>query len=251
MLRDLISRAQGRPWDILGPTSSSCEYEDAKTVPMGHTWRDVADFFASSGYAVYVSEWHPIVRYGVAHDWRRVVPYPGPTSRQSSWGNLLAFREDPGFGVVVSAFERLRLARAAALAMAAKAASKPPAKKPPAARKKRPAAVGTAVVRVPRPSGNGTSGAPVRLTGSRSPEGGDRQAEGPQGAPEDEAQCLCRFRQGDADRHGGDCRCCPASCCGRTGARPGTRRRPVRHHGAVCIDRGPRALWPMTTFAGG
>ena len=98
---------RGVPWDTLKPDVIECEYEDAKTVALGHNWRDIADYLRDKGYVVYISEWHPIIRYGVAHDWRRIVPYPDVNVPTESWGNILAFREDPGYPAVRSAFEAL------------------------------------------------------------------------------------------------------------------------------------------------
>ncbi len=98
---------KGVPWDLLRPDVIECEYEDSKTAKMGHTWRDIAEYLRERGYAVYISEWHPIIRYGIAHDWKRVVPYPGVDVSTESWGNMLAFREDPGYSTVAAAFEKL------------------------------------------------------------------------------------------------------------------------------------------------
>lgn len=98
---------KGVPWDRWRPDAIECEYEDYKTVKMGHTWRDIAEYLRARGYAVYISEWHPIIRYGIAHDWKRVVPYPGVDVPSESWGNMLAFREDPGYTAVLGAFRKL------------------------------------------------------------------------------------------------------------------------------------------------
>ena len=49
---------------------------DSKTVPLGYKFDDLARFLADKGYAVFVSEWHPIVRYGIRHDWNRLTRYP-------------------------------------------------------------------------------------------------------------------------------------------------------------------------------
>ncbi|HCN91965.1 FkbM family methyltransferase [Hyphomonas sp. UBA5107] len=96
---------RGVPWDTLKPDVVECEFEDSKTLPLGHDWRHVANYLKDRGYAVYVSEWHPIIRYGISHDWRRVVPFEGCEMSSDSWGNLLAFQEDPGLEAVQSAFE--------------------------------------------------------------------------------------------------------------------------------------------------
>ncbi len=96
---------KGVPWDRIKPEVIECEFEDAKTLPLGHTYRDIADDLVARGYTVYLSEWHPIVRYGVRHDWRQLVRYPTPLSSSDAWGNILAFRNDPGPKAVSAAFE--------------------------------------------------------------------------------------------------------------------------------------------------
>lgn len=107
-----LSVLKGVPWAVLKPDVIECEFEDAKTLKLGHTWKDIADFLQGRGYAVYVSEWHPIVRYGVRHDWRRVAPYEHLNMPDNAWGNLLAFRSDPGYERVKAAFEALLEERA-------------------------------------------------------------------------------------------------------------------------------------------
>jgi FkbM family methyltransferase len=97
---------KGVPWDQVKPEVIECEFEDAKTVALGHSYRDIADYLVARGYTVYLSEWHPIVRYGVPHDWRQVMRYPTPLGSRDAWGNILAFRSDPGRPAVSSAFGR-------------------------------------------------------------------------------------------------------------------------------------------------
>lgn len=95
------------PWDRVRPDVIECEFEDARTRSLGHTWRDVAAYLRERGYAVYVSVWHPVIRYGVRHDWRRVVPFgPDLALDPDAWGNLVAFRADPGWDAVRRAFDR-------------------------------------------------------------------------------------------------------------------------------------------------
>ncbi|MEO1251527.1 MAG: FkbM family methyltransferase [Pseudomonadota bacterium] len=102
-----LSVLKGVPWDRCTPDVIECEFEDAKTLSLGHTWRDIADYLSARDYSVYVCEWHPIVRYGVRHDFRRVFPYGEDDVKPTAWGNLLAFRKDPGPKPVQSAFEAL------------------------------------------------------------------------------------------------------------------------------------------------
>ena len=82
---------EGFDWERLHPEAIVCEYEDKKTVANGYCLADLAAFLEAHGYAVYVSEWHPIVRYGLQHEWRRLVTWPSNSVLDSSWGNLLAF----------------------------------------------------------------------------------------------------------------------------------------------------------------
>jgi FkbM family methyltransferase len=80
-----------------------CEFEDRKTKPLGYSMQDMADYLQSFGYTVYVSEWHPVVRYGIRHQWRALKLYPCELEDPNGWGNLLAFKQDPGIGTVTRA----------------------------------------------------------------------------------------------------------------------------------------------------
>lgn len=83
---------RGIPWDLWKPSAILCEFEDRKTKPLGYTWKEMADFLIERNYEIWVSEWHPIIEYGKAHDWNRMFRYPGELSDPGSWGNLLAFQ---------------------------------------------------------------------------------------------------------------------------------------------------------------
>ena len=87
---------KGVPWDKMKPDIIECEFEDAKTKHLGHSWRDICEYLKNLGYTVYVSEWHPIIRYGISHDWRALKRYPCELDDVNAWGNLLAFKNDPG-----------------------------------------------------------------------------------------------------------------------------------------------------------
>lgn len=86
---------QGFPFHRLRPAHILCEYEDRKTLTLGSSTHDLAELLLQQGYSVFVSEWHPILRYGIRHQWRRLLPYPTPYFNPDSWGNLLAFAMPP------------------------------------------------------------------------------------------------------------------------------------------------------------
>lgn len=86
---------KGFPWDKVKPDFVECEFEDNKTTPLGYEFDDIAQFLVDQGYHVFVSEWHPIVRYGIKHQWRGLFRYPGKLQSNQAWGNLLAFSEAP------------------------------------------------------------------------------------------------------------------------------------------------------------
>jgi FkbM family methyltransferase len=77
------------PWSTHHPKAVVCEFEDNKTVRLGHDMHDVAKFLQGQGYSVLVSEWAPIVEYGRHHRWRRLMRYPADVP-DGSWGNLIA-----------------------------------------------------------------------------------------------------------------------------------------------------------------
>jgi FkbM family methyltransferase len=82
---------KGFPWERFKPAIIECEFEDTKTVPLGYDFHDLANYLVAKGYKVYVSEWHPIVRYGIRHNWNRLVRYPCELADKNAWGNLVAF----------------------------------------------------------------------------------------------------------------------------------------------------------------
>lgn len=98
---------QGFPWERGKPAVIECEFEDSKTVPMGYTFHDLARFLLDKGYTVYVSEWHAIIRYGIGHDWCRLVRYPCELATTRNWGNLLAFRDPVDESKLVAAARKV------------------------------------------------------------------------------------------------------------------------------------------------
>jgi FkbM family methyltransferase len=100
---------RGVPWEHLAPRVIVCEFEDAKTVPLGYGFHDLARYLQQRGYRIVVSEWYPVERYGASHAWRRFSAYPCELADARAWGNLIATRDD-----VVFAALQARCARRAA-----------------------------------------------------------------------------------------------------------------------------------------
>jgi FkbM family methyltransferase len=82
------------PWARLRPTAVVSEFEDRKTVPLGHTFHDLAGFLSERGYTVLVSEWFPVVEYGRRHRWRSLRTYPVELDDPEGWGNVIATDAD-------------------------------------------------------------------------------------------------------------------------------------------------------------
>jgi FkbM family methyltransferase len=98
---------KGMPWDSIKPNVIECEFEDRKTRSLGYTMHDMAHYLIERGYKVLVSEWHPIIRYGTKHDWHRLVPYPCELDNPNTWGNLIAFRDQPDFQEIATIARRI------------------------------------------------------------------------------------------------------------------------------------------------
>lgn len=84
----------GYPWESHRPDAVLLEFEDAKTADHGYTWIDLAEELVCRRYAVLVSEWRPIERYGVNHEWRQLMRYPAALADPRGWGNLIAVNLD-------------------------------------------------------------------------------------------------------------------------------------------------------------
>lgn len=84
---------KGHDWRIR-TDAILCEFEDSKTKPLGYTYHDLGSYLIDKGYAVFMSEWHPIVRYGVQHRWHSIRRYPCNLNNPNGWGNFMAFRKD-------------------------------------------------------------------------------------------------------------------------------------------------------------
>ncbi len=82
---------QSLDWEKWHPEVILCEFEDRKTVPLGYRLLDLCSFLEARGYALLISEWHPIVEYGKRHRHRRFLTDPKRVARSEAWGNIIAF----------------------------------------------------------------------------------------------------------------------------------------------------------------
>jgi FkbM family methyltransferase len=85
---------QGFPWHRaeLRPEVILCEFDEQKTRGVDYDYRSLGDLLLSLGYRVWLSEWHPIVRYGGNHRWRSIHSYPCALENADAWGNFIALR---------------------------------------------------------------------------------------------------------------------------------------------------------------
>ena len=91
---------QGVDWSTTVPEVVVCEFENAKSVPLGYTFDDLAKFLHDRGYQLLVSEWYPIVEYGRAHRWRGLSEYPCDLADEGGWGNIIAVKDPDLYQVV-------------------------------------------------------------------------------------------------------------------------------------------------------
>ncbi len=80
---------QGYPWQTDLPTVIVSEFEDNKLEPGSAT--NQAEFLHRLGYCLFISEWHPIIRYGISHDFRGIWKFElGDEVSTENWGNIIA-----------------------------------------------------------------------------------------------------------------------------------------------------------------
>lgn len=97
---------QGFPWNRIQPEIVECEFEDHKTLNLGYSHSDLANFLIEMGYFVLMSEWEAIVEYGGQHEWRCLQEWPCILNDPAGWGNFLAFRNKPNQYDLMSAIGR-------------------------------------------------------------------------------------------------------------------------------------------------
>ena len=66
-----------------------CEYEDAKTTLIGYTKEDMIRYLEEYGYKCFISEWYPVIEYGIRHRWKKITDDISLVD-DNSWGNIIA-----------------------------------------------------------------------------------------------------------------------------------------------------------------
>lgn len=86
---------KGFPFEEITPKVILCEFEDKKSLSIGYSYRDMGNYLVKLGYFVYISEWYPIVRYGIQHKWRDISKFDNNELHDpNAWGNFIAIRKD-------------------------------------------------------------------------------------------------------------------------------------------------------------
>lgn len=84
---------KGFPFEDIKPRVILCEFEDSKTLQLGYSYIDMGNYLVERGYCVFISEWNPIVKYGVSHTWKKMDVFPDTLlENKNGWGNFIAVR---------------------------------------------------------------------------------------------------------------------------------------------------------------
>ena len=99
----------GSNWEKIVPEVLLVEFELNKTLSLGHTPDDIAKFLISKNYTVYVFEWYPIIQYGTEHSLKDFYKYQVNKIPDNSWGNFIAFQNDPGIQLIKMLFKESQI----------------------------------------------------------------------------------------------------------------------------------------------
>ena len=73
---------------------------------MGYAFHDLAGYLTDKNYHLLISEWYPIVEYGVEHKWRQFDLYPCELFNKEAYGNIIAVKDSKMFNDLLSASEK-------------------------------------------------------------------------------------------------------------------------------------------------
>jgi len=94
-------------WAERRPRFVMCAFDGQSGYPL----HDLTRLLVAQGYRVWVSEWHPPMRFGskfmkAGRRWRRLVPYPCHLGSPRAWGYCIATRETADAGALAEAARR-------------------------------------------------------------------------------------------------------------------------------------------------
>lgn len=71
------------------------EFEDNKSLSLGYSTLDLIHFLKNKGYSLIISEWNPIVEYGLSHNWKQFIfDNFEELDFSKCWGNIIAFKQN-------------------------------------------------------------------------------------------------------------------------------------------------------------
>lgn len=94
---------KGFPWDQVSPGLILCEFENAKTEPLGYSITDLAEYLRAKSNNLIISKWYSFKAYGSPHRWRRFALYPCKLLDPKAWGNIIAARDPEVFSSLTKA----------------------------------------------------------------------------------------------------------------------------------------------------
>ncbi len=80
---------KGHNFDV-APEVIMCEFDEIKTRPQHFGHHAIGKLLLEEGYAVFCSQWAPLVRYGSGHTWHCIARYPCELHHPDAWGNYIA-----------------------------------------------------------------------------------------------------------------------------------------------------------------
>jgi len=82
-------------FEVIKPRVVLVEFEFNKIKKLDLSVKNIIDTFLKLDYFTYVFEWYPINKYGTYHDFNKFYKYTNQNLDNNSWGNILAFSEQP------------------------------------------------------------------------------------------------------------------------------------------------------------
>jgi FkbM family methyltransferase len=84
---------EGLDFSRVKPRMILCEFENSKTEIAGYNTYQLGEILIKNGYVVFISEWEPIIHYGMPHKWSSLRRYPTELN-DNAWGNFIAVEQE-------------------------------------------------------------------------------------------------------------------------------------------------------------